>query len=59
VVGPNGAGKSNLVNAIAGIHPAARGRIVVNGVDTTGLAGHGVGHHGVAVVARTAASCRG
>ncbi|MEV6842485.1 ABC transporter ATP-binding protein [Actinoplanes sp. NPDC051411] len=50
VVGPNGAGKSTLVNAIAGIHPASRGRVVVNGVETTGLAGHRVGRHGVAVV---------
>ncbi|WP_432837388.1 ABC transporter ATP-binding protein [Dactylosporangium sp. CA-092794] len=50
VVGPNGAGKSTLVNAIAGIHPASAGRISVSGADTTSLAGHRVGAHGVAVV---------
>jgi branched-chain amino acid transport system ATP-binding protein len=50
VVGPNGAGKSTLVNAVAGIHPASNGRISIGGTDTTKLAGHRVGAHGVAVV---------
>jgi branched-chain amino acid transport system ATP-binding protein len=50
VVGPNGAGKSTLVNAIAGIHPVSGGRICIDGIETTGLAGHRVGAHGVAVV---------
>jgi branched-chain amino acid transport system ATP-binding protein len=50
VVGPNGAGKSTLVNAVAGIHPASAGRISIGGTDTTTLAGHRVGGHGVAVV---------
>ncbi|GII31826.1 ABC transporter ATP-binding protein [Planotetraspora mira] len=50
VVGPNGAGKSTLVNAVAGIHPAHRGRISVGGVDVTRLRGHRVCGHGVAIV---------
>jgi branched-chain amino acid transport system ATP-binding protein len=50
VVGPNGAGKSTLVNAIAGIHPASGGRIVVGGTDITTLAAHRVCAHHVAVV---------
>lgn len=33
VVGPNGCGKSTLLKTIAGIHPAAEGRIVLDGVD--------------------------
>jgi branched-chain amino acid transport system ATP-binding protein len=50
VVGPNGAGKSTLVNAIAGIHRARRGRIVMDGVDVGALAGHRVCDHGIAIV---------
>ncbi|GAA4562800.1 ABC transporter ATP-binding protein [Planotetraspora kaengkrachanensis] len=50
VVGPNGAGKSTLVNAVAGIHPAHRGRITVGGVDVTRVRGHRVCGHGVAIV---------
>ncbi|MBX6391733.1 MAG: ABC transporter ATP-binding protein [Frankia sp.] len=50
VVGPNGAGKSTLVNAVAGIHRAAGGRIRVAGVDTTAMPGHRVCAHGVAIV---------
>ena len=33
VVGPNGAGKTTLVQAIAGVVPPPRGRIVVDGID--------------------------
>lgn len=38
LVGPNGAGKTTLFNVIAGLYPATRGRIVVNGADVTRLA---------------------
>ena len=31
VLGPNGAGKTTLINAIAGLHPARGGRIVLIG----------------------------
>ena len=50
VIGPNGAGKSTLVNAIAGLHRATRGRIVMDGRDLTRLAGHRVCEAGIAVV---------
>src|SRR5262245_13501978 len=50
VIGPNGAGKSTLVHSIAGLHAARRGRITVNGVDTTPLPPHRVCAHGVATV---------
>lgn len=50
IVGPNGAGKSTLVNAIAGMHRKVRGRISLDGVDLTTVAGHRVGDHGVAAV---------
>ncbi|CDK01901.1 ABC transporter related protein [Microbacterium sp. C448] len=33
VVGPNGAGKTTLVQAIAGVVPPPRGRVVVDGID--------------------------
>lgn len=41
VIGPNGAGKSTMLNAIAGALPAAgaaRGRVMLNGQDMTGVA---------------------
>ncbi len=37
LVGANGAGKTTLMRTIAGIHPAAAGRIVFDGQDVTGL----------------------
>jgi branched-chain amino acid transport system ATP-binding protein len=50
VVGPNGAGKSTLVNAIAGMHRATRGRILMDGTDLSRVAGHRVCEAGIAVV---------
>jgi branched-chain amino acid transport system ATP-binding protein len=50
VIGSNGAGKSTLVNAIAGLHRATRGRIVMDGRDLTRVAGHRVCEAGIAVV---------
>jgi branched-chain amino acid transport system ATP-binding protein len=50
VVGPNGAGKSTLVNAIAGLHRATRGRIVMDGRDVAHVPGHRVCEAGIAVV---------
>jgi branched-chain amino acid transport system ATP-binding protein len=50
VVGPNGAGKSTLVNAIAGLHRATRGQIVMDGRDLTRVDGHRVCDAGIAVV---------
>jgi len=37
VVGPNGAGKSTLLNTIAGLHKAAHGSVIFNGIDITRL----------------------
>lgn len=50
IVGPNGAGKSTLVHSIAGLHPARRGRIVVNGTDVTSVRSHEACESGVAIV---------
>ncbi|HEY7484241.1 MAG TPA: ABC transporter ATP-binding protein [Streptosporangiaceae bacterium] len=50
IIGPNGAGKTTLVHAIARLHTATRGRVVVDGTDLTGLAAHRVCAHGVATV---------
>jgi branched-chain amino acid transport system ATP-binding protein len=50
LIGPNGAGKSTLVAAIAGLHPQARGRVRIDGVDVLGLPAHRVCAHGVAIV---------
>jgi putative ABC transport system ATP-binding protein len=37
VIGSNGAGKSTLLNLLAGAAPASAGRVVIDGVDVTGL----------------------
>jgi branched-chain amino acid transport system ATP-binding protein len=50
IVGPNGAGKTTLVQAIAGLHPASAGTIMLNGTDIAALPGHRVCDHGVATV---------
>ena len=42
VIGSNGAGKSTMLNAIAGVWPIDKGRIVIDGVDIPGShAGNG------------------
>jgi len=40
LVGANGAGKTTLLRTIAGVHPAANGRIVFDGEDVTVLPAH-------------------
>ena len=50
IVGPNGAGKSTLVQAIAGLLPVRKGRIVVDGTDITRHPAHRVCESGVAIV---------
>lgn len=37
VVGPSGSGKTTLLNLLAGVFPAQRGRVIVDGVDLSGL----------------------
>ena len=50
VVGPNGAGKTTLINAIAGLHRAESGRIVMDATDLTSLASHRYCNAGIAIV---------
>ena len=50
VVGPNGAGKSTLINAMAGLHPIASGRLVADGRDITREAPHRFCERGIAIV---------
>jgi branched-chain amino acid transport system ATP-binding protein len=40
IIGPNGAGKTTLFNAVAGVVPPTRGKIVFNGHDVTKLPTH-------------------
>ncbi|XOQ51995.1 MAG: Leukotoxin translocation ATP-binding protein LktB [Succiniclasticum sp.] len=40
VIGGNGAGKSTMLNAIAGVWPIDRGRILIDGVDVTRMPEH-------------------
>lgn len=50
VVGPNGAGKSTLINAMAGLHAVASGRLLVDGRDITREAPHRFCERGIAIV---------
>ncbi len=50
VVGPNGAGKSTLINAMAGMHAVANGRLVVDGHDITREPPHRFCDRGIAIV---------
>ena len=50
VVGPNGAGKSTLINAMAGLHTVAAGRLVVDGHDITREPPHRFCDRGIAIV---------
>jgi branched-chain amino acid transport system ATP-binding protein len=50
VVGPNGAGKSTLINAMAGLHAVATGRLVVDGQDITREPPHRFCDRGIAIV---------
>ncbi len=37
IIGGNGAGKSTMLNAIAGVWPVDKGRIVIDGIDVTAI----------------------
>ncbi|HET9046455.1 MAG TPA: ABC transporter ATP-binding protein [Casimicrobiaceae bacterium] len=50
IVGPNGAGKTTLINAIAGLHLASGGRIVMDGIDLTRFPAHRFCGAGIAIV---------
>jgi branched-chain amino acid transport system ATP-binding protein len=50
LVGANGAGKTTLLRTLAGIHPAAAGRIDFDGVDITSMSAHRRSAAGIALV---------
>jgi branched-chain amino acid transport system ATP-binding protein len=50
ILGRNGAGKTTFAEAIAGIISPSRGRIVIDGQQTSGMAAHKVARLGVALV---------
>ncbi len=49
-VGANGAGKSTLFRALVGAHLPTSGRVVLNGVDVTGMPAHQRTRMGIALV---------
>ena len=50
IVGPNGAGKSTLLRVLAGLHRPDEGRVLLDGIDVTGLPAHRMARLGVALV---------
>lgn len=53
IIGPNGAGKSTLIKAIAGLVPVSAGRVLLDGLDITGLRPDRMGDLGLAYVPQT------
>ena len=50
VLGRNGVGKTTLCRSLAGLTPARRGRVLLDGVETTRLAPHQVSGAGISLV---------
>jgi urea transport system ATP-binding protein len=50
LLGRNGAGKSTLLRTIAGLHPAAAGRVIFAGADITGLVPYERARRGIGYV---------
>jgi branched-chain amino acid transport system ATP-binding protein len=50
VLGPNGAGKTTTLRSVAGLHPPSGGRVLLDGVDVTGLPAHALVRRGLALV---------
>jgi branched-chain amino acid transport system ATP-binding protein len=48
IIGPNGAGKSSFFNCLTGVLRPSSGRIVLDGVDITGLSADRVSRRGIA-----------
>lgn len=50
VLGRNGVGKTTLINAIAGLNPPRRGRVLLNGEEIGHLPAHAIARRGVGLV---------
>lgn len=48
LIGPNGSGKTTLLNVVSGVLRPTRGRVLVDGTDTSGWPAHRVAREGVA-----------
>ena len=53
IIGPNGAGKSTLIKAIAGVVPVSSGRVMLNGLEITGIRPDQMALNGIAYVPQT------
>ena len=47
IIGPNGAGKTTLFNMLSGLYTPARGRVMLDGEDVTGMAPHRLAARGM------------
>ncbi len=48
LIGPNGAGKTTIFNLLTSVYQPTRGSILINGIDTKGMATHKVNKLGIA-----------
>lgn len=53
IIGPNGAGKSTLLNSIYGIADIYEGKVLLNGIDITGLKPYIIARMGIGYVPQT------
>jgi len=53
IIGPNGAGKSTLLNSIYGIADIYEGKVLLNGIDITGLKPYTIAKMGIGYVPQT------
>jgi len=53
IIGPNGAGKSTLLNSIYGIADIYEGKVLLNGIDITGLEPYIIAKMGIGYVPQT------
>lgn len=47
LIGPNGAGKTTVFNLISGVHQATKGRILLDGIEITGLKPNQIAEQGL------------
>ncbi|HLR77593.1 MAG TPA: high-affinity branched-chain amino acid ABC transporter ATP-binding protein LivG [Burkholderiaceae bacterium] len=47
IIGPNGAGKTTVFNCVGGFYKPSSGRIMMDGINITGMSSHKVAQHGL------------
>ena len=59
IIGPNGAGKTTLINALSGVYPKDRGRVLLDDLDISRLSAHQIARKGLSRTFQNVALFRG